>query len=79
MRSLQNRSKSMTLSGISALKILRDGLPRWKRVCAVRVRVCVCVCVCVSAWYLFSFYSDELVVDVETGIVTIFFLIITLL
>ena len=77
MRSLQNRSKSMTLSGISALKILRDGLPRWKRVCAVRV--CVCERERVSAWYLFSFYSDELVVDVETGIVTIFFLIITLL
>jgi hypothetical protein len=72
MRSLQNRSKSMTRSGISALKILRDGLPRWKRVCAVCVCVCVCVRVCVRACVVFAFYSDELVVDVETGIVTLY-------
>ena len=45
MWSLQNHSQSMTLSGISALKILQDGLPRWKQVCAVSVRACVRACV----------------------------------
>jgi hypothetical protein len=45
----------------------------------VRVRVCVCACVCVHIvsydsnvaidLLIFTFYSDQLVIDVETGMV----------
>ncbi len=58
-----------------------ENSPGWAAAVETGMR-CACVCVCEreSECVVFiSFYSDELVVDVETGIVTIFFLIITLL